>query len=125
MGAVTHFTKAFGKTAEAAQRKAWEHDRDYYGHREGYSGALNAKPKGLVTVIEEDDFKYRDRRTVASEILAGENGFDDKYPQLQNRSGPTGAIPLKGTEAAKTYRERNRLKGKHGTVWLLFGWCRS
>lgn len=124
MGAITYSTRAFAKTAEEAQRKAWEHDQDYYGHQEGYSGALNAKPKGSVVVIDEEDYKYRDRQTVANEIMSGDNGFDDKYPRLQNRSGPTGAIPLKGTQDAQRYRKRNGLEGKHGTVWLLFGWCR-
>lgn len=125
MGAHTYTTKAFAQSAEEAQRKAWEADKRYYGHQEGYSGALNAKPKGAVKVIEEEDYKRRDRRGVANEIMLGEDGFEDKYPQLQDRSGPTGAIPLKGTKEGKEYREKNGLKGKHGTVWLLFGWCRS
>jgi len=125
MGAVTRYTKAFAHSAKEAQKKAWEEDREYYGHREGYSGALNAKPKGKVKVIQEEDYKHRDRWDVAEEILSGDNRFGEKYPRIQSRSGPTGAVPLKGTQEAQNYRERSDLKGKHGTVWLLFGWCRS
>lgn len=125
MGAHTVYRRAFADTAEEAQEQAWDRDQEYYGHQEGYSGALNAKPKGSVVVIDEEDYKHRDRRSVAHEILMGEEGFDEKYSRIQSRDGPTGAIPLKGTQEADEYREQNGLKGNHGTVWLLFGWCRT
>lgn len=125
MGAHSIVRVEFGQTAEEAQKKAWDYDRDYYGHQEGYSGAMNAKSRGLVKVIDDADLKNRDRRAAMQEIVMGEGHLGEKYGELMRKSGPTGAISLKGTKEAQEYRERNGLKGKHGAVWLLFGLARS
>jgi len=45
----------------------------------------------------------------------------DRDPRVDDKWGPAGVINLSGTQAAKKYRERNGLKGKHGSVWLFFG----
>lgn len=124
MGAQTFSCVEFAKTAEEAQKEAWDDAEDYYGHHEGYSGQINAKRRGAVKVIDEEDLKNRDRRKVMREILNGEGELGEKYERIQSKMGPTGAISLKGTQEASEYRERNDLKGHHGHVWLLFGWAR-
>ena len=114
MGAVTFETLAFGKTAEEAFSKAVEDARHTHGHG-GYTGTI--AEKDTFEVIPEREHKGRQKRTVARELI--EEG--DK--RIQSKRGPAGAINCSGTTEAKRYRERKGLKGKHGDVWLFFGWA--
>lgn len=114
MGGVTFETVAFGKTPEEAFNKAREEAREWHG-RAPYSGTI--KEKDTFTEIPKEEYKGRDRRKFARELISdGDDRVDDKW-------GPAGAVSLKGTQEGKQYRENNGLKGKHGAVWLFFGWA--
>ncbi|MDG5762014.1 hypothetical protein QA600_22110 [Natronococcus sp. A-GB1] len=114
MGAVTFETLAFGKTVEEAFSKAVEDARHTHGHG-GYTGTI--AEKDTFEVIPERGHKGRQKRTVARELI--EEGDE----RIQSKRGPAGAINCSGTTEAKRYRERKGLKGKHGDVWLFFGWA--
>lgn len=118
MGAVNFETKSFGKTPEEAFKKAVEEAKRMHGSR-GYTGTIAEKssftkidvPKGKTRI------KYvRDMVDPRNDEVDGTK-VDDKW-------GPAGAIKLRG-KTARNYRKRYDLEGKHGDVWLFFGWASS
>ena len=112
MGGASFFTKAFGSDADEAFAKAVEEAEWRHG-KAGYTGTI-AEKNGF-TEIPEEEHKNRDKEKYAGEFMA------DRDPRVDDKWGPAGVINLSGTQAAKKYRERNGLKGKHGSVWLFFG----
>ncbi|MFC6771261.1 hypothetical protein ACFQDD_06980 [Halorubrum pallidum] len=114
MGADTFTRVAFGKTADEAFSNARKEAEEWHGSRP-YTGSI--KEKDSFTKIPEREYKGKDRRKFAGELIAeGDDRIDSKW-------GPAGAVSLKGTQEASQYRENNNLKGKHGAVWLFFGWA--
>ena len=114
MGAEAFKRVAFGKTPEEAFSNACDEAREWYGKRP-YTGSI--KEKDTFTEIPEEEYKGKDRRKFANELISdGDDRVDDKW-------GPAGAVSLKGTQEAQEYREKNGLVGKHGAVWLFFGWA--
>ncbi|UHQ99184.1 hypothetical protein HYG81_26495 (plasmid) [Natrinema zhouii] len=66
----------------------------------------------------------------ACELLPDDPHYSSAPANLEGRDericqkwGPAGAINCSGTAAAKRYREQHGMKGKHGDVWLFFGWA--
>jgi hypothetical protein len=115
MGAQTFYTHAFGADVNEAFAKAKKEAENYYGHQGGYSGHINMKDS--VTVIPEEEHKGRQKRNVAHELIEED---DDR---ISSKWGPAGAIDISGTKKAREYRKRNGLEGKHGSVFLFFGWA--
>lgn len=115
MGAQTFYTYEFGSDVNEAFRKAKRAAKDRYGHQEGYSGRINMKDS--VKVIPEDEHKGRQKKNVARELI------DECDDRIDSKWGPAGAIDCSGTKKAREYRERHGLKGKHGSVFLFFGWA--
>ena len=114
MGAASFRTKAFGSDIDEAFQKAIDNAQYRHGHA-GYTGTMAEKAGRGYTVIPDDEHKHRDKEKYANHLLAErDERIDDKW-------GPAGAINLSGTQAAKSYRERKELNGKHGSVWLFFG----
>lgn len=58
MGAQDTSQVAAGKTAGEAYHRAHADAQDYYGHQEGYSGAINSKDGGYVLVDLPPRFTY-------------------------------------------------------------------
>ncbi|MFC4987374.1 hypothetical protein [Saliphagus infecundisoli] len=114
MGTVTFKTLAFGATADEAFTGAVEDSKHRHGHN-GYTGTIAEKT--TFTVIPESEHKGRQKRIVASELI------DEEDQRIQCKRGPAGAINCSGTKAATRYREQHGLEGKHGDVWLFFGWA--
>ncbi|WP_114579033.1 hypothetical protein [Saliphagus sp. LR7] len=114
MGAVIFETFAFGTTADEAFTSAVKDAKHMHGHS-GYTGTIAEKTS--FTVIPEHEHKGRQKLTVARELI------DQGDQRIQRKRGPAGAINCSGTKAATRYREQHGLEGKHGDVWLFFGWA--
>lgn len=114
MGAEVFYTYAFGSDADEAFRSAVEHAEYMNGHG-GYTGTI--AEKSSYTVIPESEHKGRQKMNVARELI------DERDERVDDKWGPAGAINCSGTKVARQYRKRNRLEGKHGDVWLFFGWA--
>lgn len=115
MGAQTFFTHAFGTDVEDAFESARDEAQSRYGHQDGYSGHINMKRS--VTLIPDGEHKGRQKRKFAGDLI------DDQDERIDSKRGPAGAIDISGTKRARKYRERNNLSGKHGSVYLFFGWA--
>ena len=107
-------TKAFGSDIDEAFQEAVENAQWRHGHA-GYTGTMAEKAGRGYTVIPEDEHKYRDKEKYAKQLISERN------ERVDAKLGPAGAINLSGTQAAKNYRKRKDLEGKHGSVWLFFG----
>lgn len=114
MGAETFMTTAFGQTVDEAFRSAVE-DAEYRHGKAGYTGTI--AEKSSFKVIPDSEHKGKQKRKYARQLI------NDGDKRIQSKIGPAGAINLSGTKAAKRYRKNNDLKGKHGDVWLFFGWA--
>ena len=114
MGASTFMTTAFGKTVEEAFAEAAEDAKFRHGQA-GYTGTIAEKSN--CTVIPAAEHKRKQKRKYARDLLAE----DDE--RIVSKWGPAGAISLSGTNEAKRYRKNHDLQGKHGDVWLFFGWA--
>lgn len=115
MGAHRFQTKAFGKTADEAFKEAKE-DAEYHHGKGGYTGTI--AEKNSFTVIPESELKHKDRVKYAQKLM------DDRDDRIYSKWGPAGAIRLTGKKARR-YREFHDFVGKHGDVWLFFGWASS
>lgn len=116
MGATTFRTMAFGSDIDEAFQKAVE-NAEYHNGKAGYTGTI--AEKNSYTVIPEDEHKNHDKQKYATQLLReGDERTDSKW-------GPAGAINLSGTQAAKLHRKSIGVEGKHGSVWLFFGWASS
>lgn len=113
MGSKTFMTTAFGKSPNKAFEKAVE-DAEYHHGKAGYTGTI-AEKDGFKK-IPESEHKHKDKRKYAWGLI---NGCDKR---IDGKMEPAGAISLKGTKEAKRFREGEH-KGKHGTLWLFFGWA--
>lgn len=114
MGADVFFTLAFGKTPDEAFRNAVEHAERMHGIG-GYTGTI--AEKSSFEVIPESEHKGKQKRRYAERLI------DDEDSRIRDKWGPAGAINLSGTKEARRYRRQHDLVGKHGTVWLFFGWA--
>jgi hypothetical protein len=114
MGATTFCTKAFGKTIGEAFEMAVERAQYHHG-KAGYTGTI-AEKNGYKK-IPDSEHKNKEKREYAFDLI------DDQDERIESKWGPAGAIDLSGTQAAKRYRESKGLEGKHGSVWLFFGWA--
>ena len=113
MGARPFYTTAFGKTIDEAFEKAVD-DAEYHHGKAGYTGTI--AEKNNYTKIPDSEHKGRDKRKYARTLV------DEDDERISSKRGPAGAISLKGTKEAKRHRQGD-LKGKHGTLWLFFGWA--
>jgi hypothetical protein len=114
MGATTFVTYGFGQTAKEAFSEAVDTAKYLDGHG-GYTGTI--AEKSSVTLIPDEEHKRKNKQKFIGDLIdAGDERIDSKW-------GPAGAINISGTKDAKRYRERNGLKGKHGSVFIFFGWA--
>lgn len=114
MGAVPFETLAFGKTADDAFSNAVEDATHMHGHA-GYTGTI--AEKSSFTVIPEQEHHGKQKRRYAHQLI------EDRNKRICQKWGPAGAINCSGTNAATRYRKQHGLEGKHGDVWLFFGWA--
>lgn len=118
MGANTFEARSFGKTAQEAFNKAVKEAEEWHGSR-GYTGTI--AEKSSFTVIDVP--KGKTRVKYARDMMDPRNEEVDDDP-VADKWGPAGAIKLRG-KTARQYRKTHGHEGKHGDVWLFFGWASS
>lgn len=116
MGADPFYVCGFGEDVDDAFCTVVERERRKHGQG-GYSGTI--ADKNSVELIPDDEHKGKQKMKFAEDLVA------DGDERIKEKRGPAGAIDISGTKRAKNYRERRRVKGKHGNVYLFFGFAPS
>ena len=113
MGAELAEQRAEAKTAGAAYDLAVREAEAYYGHQEGYSGAINSKDRGFVLVALPSRFTYRKLQALLEDFdVAKQNLADAADHVLAYRPGGiwSGMRGAKGNlrKAEVSYRKAKR-----------------
>ena len=106
------YTMSFGSNVDEAfqnaiERVRWAHDRG--------PGTIVDKENRGYTMIAEAEHEGKHKRNYARTLL------DEADDRVTSGDRPAGAIDLSGTEAARRYRDRQKLTDEDGSVWLFFG----
>lgn len=112
MGASPFFICGFGDDVDDAFSTVTARERRKHGQG-GYSGTI--ADKHTVELIPDDEHKGKQKMKFARDLVS------ENDERIAEKRGPAGAIDISGTQRAKNYRERRRVKGEHGNVYLFFG----